>query len=709
MANQISEELVDILVSKTGVNDKLFFRILLAYKFAQMATMMRCGIKTALSTQPVPPNVYALNLAESGFSKGKSVNILEDDVFSGFKMEYQVNTYQKIEDVTLSMEANELSMRMGIDIVDALNILKKQLAGTPKFKFSFAKTTIEGLRSLRLRMSMSGTGATCLETDEIGSVLTEQEMVESLALGLEIYDMGKGKSKNTKTESTIDVPNPVPSNILMFGTPTKLLDGDKTERQFIELLETGYARRLLFGYVKSFTVNENLTAEELYEQLTNPASDMSMATYKTYFKELGNETYHNMLLTMTKDVELELLKYRLMCESNAKDFKEHQSIEKAEMNHRYWKALKIAGAYAFINKQSEITIKDLEDAIELVDESGKAFKEILNREQTYVRLAKYIADVGRKITQVELVENLPFYKGSESQKKDLMNLAIAYGYSNGIIIKKTYSDNIEFIEGNRLEPTKLDNLIVSYSKDITENYKQVVGKWDEMHKLTKATGFHYCNHGFKDGYRNSDNALESFNLLMLDVDNGLTVETCTALLKDFRFLISTTKRHTEANNRFRIIFPLTHTLRLNSEDYKQFMKNIFQWLPFECDEQTADIARKWESFNGEHIYNEGKMFDAMMFIPNTKKQIETKERLEQFGSLDALQKWFVINTPSEGGRNNMIHKYGMALLDKGLDVDSILYSIEDLNSKLEKPLPTTELQTTVFRTIIREEAKRNRG
>ena len=100
MANQISEELVDILVSKTGVNDKLFFRILLAYKFAQMATMMRCGIKTALSTQPVPPNVYALNLAESGFSKGKSVNILEDDVFSGFKMEYQVNTYQKIEDVT---------------------------------------------------------------------------------------------------------------------------------------------------------------------------------------------------------------------------------------------------------------------------------------------------------------------------------------------------------------------------------------------------------------------------------------------------------------------------------------------------------------------------------------------------------------------------------------------------------------------------------
>lgn len=100
-------------------------------------------------------------------------------------------------------------------------------------------------------------------------------------------------------------------------------------------------------------------------------------------------------------------------------------------------------------------------------------------------MAKYIADVGRKITQVELVENLPFYKGSEGSKKELMNLAIAYGHNNGIVIKKTYSDGIEFISGSKLEPTDLDKLIVSYSEDITTGFVPKLGLWSKMHQLTK--------------------------------------------------------------------------------------------------------------------------------------------------------------------------------------------------------------------------------
>lgn len=696
MANKISEELVDILVSKTGVNDRLFFEILLAYKFAQISTMMRCGVKSALSTQPIPTNVYALNLAESGFSKGKSVNILEDDVFNKFRAKYTTETYQKKEDLNVALEADDLSLKLGIDVTEAYKIVKKQIDATAKFKFAFPLSTIEGLRSLRLRFGMAKAGSTCMEADEIGSVLTDQSMLESLGLSLETYDMGKGKQKLTKTESTMENLNAVPSNMLLFGTPIKLLDGDKTEKAFMELLETGYARRFLFGYVKNFNINEGLTAEELYEQLVNPMADMSLVKYSNYFAELADDMFFGLNLPMSKDVELKLLTYRIACESNAKDFKDHQSIEKAEMNHRYWKALKLAGAYAFVNRHTEVTEKDIDDAIELVEKSGLAFKDMLNRDQAYVRLAKYVADVGRKITQVELVENLPFYKGNESQKKDLFNLATAYGYQNGIIIKKTYADGVEFIEGTKLEKTNTDKVIVSYSKDIATGFKQVEAKFDELHKLTTKDGMHYCNHGFKDGYRSTDNALEPFNLLMLDVDTGLTIETCKSLLKDYKFLISTTKRHTDTHNRFRIIFPLSHTLRLNPDDYKQFMKNIFQWLPFETDEQTSDIARKWQSHNGEHFYNEGQLFDAMMFIPSTKKQAETKDRLEQFGNLDSLQKWFVMNMPSEGGRNNLMLRYAMALLDKGLSSDDIRYNINDLNSKLEKPLPNQEIDQGII-------------
>jgi hypothetical protein len=136
------------------------------------------------------------------------------------------------------------------------------------------------------------------------------------------------------------------------------------------------------------------------------------------------------------------------------------------------------------------------------------------------------------------------------------------------------------------------------------------------------------------------------------------------------------------------------------------MKNIFEWLPFEVDEQTGDIARKWSSHPGTHYYNDGELFPAMNFIPNTKKQRELKDNIEMYGSLDALQRWFAMNI-GDGSRNVMMYKYAMALLDKGLNSETIRYSLEDMNSKLEKPLPMREIDSTIMFSVIKEETKRN--
>jgi len=54
------------------------------------------------------------------------------------------------------------------------------------------------------------------------------------------------------------------------------------------------------------------------------------------------------------------------------------------------------------------------------------------------------------------------------------------------------------------------------------------------------------------------------------------------------------------------------------------MKNVFEWLPFDSDEQTKDISRKWQSFNGDYFYNEGKQIDVLPFIPDTPKEAVQK-------------------------------------------------------------------------------------
>jgi hypothetical protein len=674
-----------------------------------MATMMRTTVEFA-GSKNIPTNIYALNLANSGFSKGKSLNILEDELFGKFRKQFTNGIYPAISSDNLAVEAGELAVRMGIDIADAHKMVKKQFDSTAKFQYAFPLSTVEGLRSLRLRFGMAGIGSTCMEADEVGSVLTSQTMMESLALYLETYDMGKGKQKLIKSDSNPEMLQAVPANLLLFGTPTKLMDGGATEQAFMELLETGYARRLFFGYVKDFEQESELTPEEIYMQLTSSTTEASLVMLSSQFESLADKAQYNKSLITSKDVAIKLISYKQYCESRAKDMKDHESTRRAELEHRYWKVLKLAGCYAFVDGDNEIRESHIDNAIALAEESGEAFTRLMNRDKPYVRLANYIADVNRKITQVELIEDLPFYRGSEAQKRELMNLAIAYGYQNGIIIKKTIGDGIEFYSGSKLEPTNLNKLIVSYSTEMADNYKAITGEastWAGLHKLVcYESPMNYCSHHFKDGHRSGENAEPHFNLLILDVDKGLNMETCKTLLKDYKFLMATTKRHTETDHRYRIILPMTHTLKMNAEEYKEFMKNIFEWLPFEVDEQTGDIARKWSSHPGTHYYNDGELFPAMNFIPNTKKQRELKDNIEMYGSLDALQRWFAMNI-GDGSRNVMMYKYAMALLDKGLNSETIRYSLEDMNSKLEKPLPMREIDSTIMFSVIKEETKRN--
>ena len=63
--NSTAERLVQILCEKTQNDNPLFFRVLVAYYFSMVASMMRCTIDTP-DRGPIPVNLYALNLSPSG-------------------------------------------------------------------------------------------------------------------------------------------------------------------------------------------------------------------------------------------------------------------------------------------------------------------------------------------------------------------------------------------------------------------------------------------------------------------------------------------------------------------------------------------------------------------------------------------------------------------------------------------------------------------
>lgn len=705
----ISEQIVDVLTKKTLNSNRLFFRVQVSYFLAKMASSMRCTLDT-LDRGKIPVNVYALNLAPSGSGKGHSTNIIEGQFLNQFKNTFLQDTFPYIAQQNLVDIAAKRANKNGTDPADELVKLEKEFASTGALAFSFDSGTVPALKQLRHKLLLANAGAASFECDELGKNLIAN--MDLLTAFLELYDQGLIKQKLTKntadSQRAEELEGKTPTNMLLFGTPSSLLNGGKEEDEFYALLETGYARRCLFGYSRKEDFQQEMSPEQVFDMLTDSTSNSTIAQLSQHFGMLADAIKYNQQIMVNRDVSIKLIAYKLHCEQIADKLPDHEEIRKAELRHRYFKALKLAGVYAFVDETPEVTEAQLLSAIKLVEESGEAFNRILSREKNYVKLANYIAEVGKEVTHVDLVEDLPFYKGSNAQKQELMNLAIAYGYKHHIIIKKTFVDGIEFFKGEALKPTDLNKLIASYSGHVAYNYLSEPISFSNLQALCQMDDMHWINHALikgadGDGHRDGSNILPGFNVIVIDVDEGTSLDEVRVLMKDYTYFIHTTKRHqTEGyGDRFRLIMPINYHLKLDENEFREFMNNIYEWLPFKVDEQTSQRCRKWATHQGITFSNEGEILDALAFIPKTSKNDELKKTMVDLGNLDNLERWFA-QRMGNGNRNNQLLKFAMMLADTGLDYQGILDKVLGFNAKLDSGLPEIEIHSTIMRSVSKK-------
>ena len=705
--NKMSEDIVEVLCKKTQSNSPLFYRILVGYNFCKAASMMRTKIRTK-DRGDIPINLYAVNLAESGAGKGHSNNIMEDDVMQMFKDRFLSETFPIISEQNIAKMAIKRAIKSGSDEETELERVRKEFDTAGHMLFSFDSATTAAVKQMRHKLLMANSGSMNLEIDEIGSNLLSNSDV--LTTILELFDVGKVKQKLTKNtaENTRgeDLDGKTPTNMMLYGTPAKLLDGGKTQEEYLTMLETGFGRRCFFGYNEGVDKNINLSPEEIYETLIDDTSKDCLNNVAVKLAELADPVNFGRAIEISKAVSIELIVYKMACEKIAAAMPSHEDIKKAEVSHRYFKALKLAGAYAFMEGSHEITREHLYSAIKIAEDSGKAFEKMLTRDRNYVKLAKYIAAIGHEVTHVDLVEDLPFYKGGAAQKNELMTLAIAYGYKNNIVITRSMNDGIEFLKGESLKETNLKEMKAAYSTKLADEYLCENIPFDRLHELCNLSGYHWVNHMLVDGYRNEEHVIPGFNMIVLDVDGEIQLTTAQLLLKDYKYLMYTTKRHTEEKNRFRIILPLSHTLELSASEYKEVMDNIYEWLPFAVDTATGQRARKWLTNPGEHYYNEGDLLDALLFMPKTAKNIERKQIINSYQSLNNMERWFLGNTGS-GNRSNQLIKYALLLVDSGMSFEHITNNVLSLNNKLDDRLDEKEILNTILVTAGKAMHKRD--
>lgn len=691
----LQEEIVKAIQTKIQSDNSHFFRLSVAFYFSQLSTMMRTSVGFP-GIPSLPTNMYCINMASSGAGKTLTTSFIEEQVMPGFKMRFTNSVLPKIADKNLDEIAARNAAKNMTEHEEELDSITKDYNTAGPMLFSFDSGTTAALKQIRQKLLLANCGSINMIMDEFGSNLLGN--VEVLSTYLELFD-GRVKQKllkNTKENKRgQDIDGITPTNMLLFGTPSKIFNNPKVEEEFDSMKETGYARRCFFSYLPRHTVNINITPEERLKNLKCEATVERIQEIQIQLSELADVNKVNSTINVDDDIAIILLTYQLNCEKLADQLPEHMDVQKSEMANRYYKATKLAGTYAFISGATSLTEEHVYGAIKMAEDSGEAFLRLSNKEGNHIRLAHYIRDVDYEVTQVDLVENLPFYKGAESHRKDLMNLAMTYGYKNNIIIKRYLQDEIEFYKGESIPETDIKKMTVSYSKDLAENYQGEFIPFDDLNRLTQEDGYNWCVHHFLDNYRSSEKIIPGFNMVAIDVDDGVTIDVVKVLMKEYKYHLYTTKRHTKALNRFRIVLPLSHTVKLSKVDYKEFMNNIYEWLPFGVDNQTNDISRKWLSHNGNYTNNDGVLLDAFDFIPKTKKLEIRKQEIKQYGSLSGLERWMIQNT-DEGNRSNQFVRYAFMLVDMGYDLEDIRDKLILLNTKIPKPLAESEILGTIL-------------
>ncbi|MER9436712.1 primase C-terminal domain-containing protein [Mesorhizobium sp. M0618] len=701
------QEIVDVLCTKTQNLDRGFFQAEVAYFLGKMASMMRATVITK-DRGEIPVNIYALALATSGFGKGHSVHVVEDEFLKGFKSRFMEETFPVLAEQQLWTIANNRAARNGTDQQEEYDKTAKEFKQCGAFLFTFDSGSPEGVKQTRQKLLRSACGSINLQIDEIGSNLVGS--VDLLTLFLELYDQGIVKQKLIKNSSdnqrVEELDGKTPANMLLFGTPSKLFDGGATEDQFYSFLETGYARRCIFGYGHRAKIMKELTAAEVYAKLTQKSTDQAVTKWQHHFYTLADPSLYDWKMEVSESVSITLLDYKLTCERLAEDMPEHEEIQKAEISHRYSKALKLAGAYAFVDGSTEVMLEHLLAAIKLVEESGQAFQKILTREKNYVKLAKFVASVGHEVTHADIHEKMPFYPKSSSPRNDMMMLATSWGYVNNVIVKKSFRDGIEFFKGETLEATDLERIVVSYSNHWAYNYLPELVPFDKLHLLTQTADYHWANHHFKSGHRAEENVIAGFNMIVIDVDGGASLHQAHELMKEYKFLTYTTKRHSDEENRFRLMLPINYRLDLDQDEYKEFMNNIMDWLPFATDESANQRAKKWESFAGGafHYNLEGETLDVLKFIPKTSRNELYKKSNQELGSLDNLERWFAGRIAS-GNRNNQMIKYALCLVDSGWELTAVKDQVHAFNKKLSDSMTEQEIDSTIMVTVAKRYQK----
>lgn len=304
---------------------------------------------------------------------------------------------------------------------------------------SISNATVSGMYAYAESFNLCRFGSLNIEIDEIGNAITSKaELFENL---LTPYDNGDFQPVAKRTDSNAMDISGLPVNLYSFGNKVRLFNGDNTERDFIQLIDEGYGRRFIF--VDDNSTNKNKTPQEvLAEMKTSEDIRRARSKERNYIASVIKRENFKKVLSLSDEAMLVYATIKAEGDSYVNDTKGLLPAVVADLSERYFKAVKLAGVYAFFDGSDTVEAKHMEQAYEIVKESSKVLADLRRIKPLHRRLLDAIVNEEGKVTAQHMLA-YPFINSTWTKKiYEMIDLAKQLATSEGYEWIEDTKDNV---------------------------------------------------------------------------------------------------------------------------------------------------------------------------------------------------------------------------------------------------------------------------
>ena len=415
MVEKIVPEIVDNIADIIKIQcdnelDKLAIYNLLLAKWSSVLATKNIMTDSCRHTQPFPLAYYGLNLLPSGGNKNKPLTAVES-IFKWIDIEYE---HQNEKNKQKYIECAKEKLGDKLDDKEAEKIEKKA-EGLLKLKSKTNGATGQKLYAICEQIVKSEFGSLFIYDTEFIKKFEAKISGKSLDDTLDaIYNLYDGTPDFLDTVLTNrDFISGISCNVCYASDFSRLLRNQKTNKEFRNYLQDGFARRIYLYATKNVNSLQMRIELPTVEELNMAKNKLVDFYHKT--KEIYDNIDASEVFEFDKDADIYIQKYQQRVKKRIKEefayaevLSDDDEILKINLNGSAWKIVKTAFLFHLIDHPTKHKVGI--ESIQMAEQYFNAFHEklaVFLKKKALDKLDEY-KNVIYKNLGIEMLRNTEF-------------------------------------------------------------------------------------------------------------------------------------------------------------------------------------------------------------------------------------------------------------------------------------------------------------